>query len=261
MNKLFFLFAGCVLLCSCDDDDSQTDTAGKVYFGHTHQTIMVLLDEDSDHLFRYQFQGNKIVKRKGGVRPISQNSGFNGLFTDDVRDEVSYEGSFVHIERFLTHPTSSFPPNRMTYLLSQQNQPVWQASFVEGYPASERDTMHYEYVNNRIHRTWKGHQQNTVISEYFFSSQNNLDSIVNMSYYEGVEVGSRSVAIFDDYDDKPNPLRKHWLFEDTYFRSLSRNNYRSYYDKQYLLDGTSVIMREVHYDIPYVNGVIRFDLH
>ncbi|OYX26246.1 MAG: hypothetical protein B7Z06_05990, partial [Flavobacteriales bacterium 32-35-8] len=72
----------------------------------------------------------------------------------------------------------------------------------------------------------------------YYYSNNNLDSIVTIrqNYKEqtGIYAPTRkSVEIFGNYDNESNPTKNLFMFDETFKRSLSKNNYASYRNSVY----------------------------
>lgn len=72
-------------------------------------------------------------------------------------------------------------------------------------------------------------------SFYYYNSHNNLDSIITSNYYRSLPdldsiITSNCIKIetFSDYDNAFNPLKHLFLFKETFYRTLSVNNYREY---------------------------------
>lgn len=65
---------------------------------------------------------------------------------------------------------------------------------------------------------------------------------------------------FSEYDNAENPLKNLVIFEETFYRALSKNNFKRYDRKEYNsadeLTGTSFRTWTLQYDS---NGKVKFD--
>lgn len=82
-------------------------------------------------------------------------------------------------------------------------------------------------------------------SRYYFNHKGNLDSIIsrygvvrlnseNEFVYDFIDTDKRRrKEIFTNFDTSENPLKNLMIFDETFCRSLSKNNYRSYRSSYY----------------------------
>lgn len=70
----------------------------------------------------------------------------------------------------------------------------------------------------------------------------------------------KTVEIFSEYDNAENPLKNLVIFEETFFRALSKKNFKRYDKKEYNavneLIGASFTTWTLLYDS---NGKVKFD--
>ena len=103
----------------------------------------------------------------------------------------------------------------------------------------------------------------------YYYTNNNLDSIVTIEHdyieQEHIYIPKRKrVETFSNYDNSNNPLKSLFIFEETFKRSLSKNNYRTYKkDEYYFID--EIVIPSSSFQVSHIlkydmNGRIRFDI-
>ncbi len=138
------------------------------------------------------------------------------------------------------------------------------------YSASDspsiRDTVVYTYNNQKVTKTIKRNIYPREESLYYYT-EDNLDSIVTRGYrydpvtdeeYIDYNAKGRDKVIFSNYDKYSNPTKKLIVFDETYFRSLSKNNYQKIIFKSIWDDGSVHSTYEESWNLKYKNGQVDF---
>ena len=103
----------------------------------------------------------------------------------------------------------------------------------------------------------------------YYNQKNNLDSIITIrhSYDEqnnNYAPTRKVVEAFSNYDDFQNPLKSLFIFEETFERSLSKNNYGTYKkDEYYFIDEVVILIstNQISHILKYDSkGNVRFDI-
>lgn len=221
------------------------------------------LNMDLENLVKINYNSeNKIIKRIGGILYLSQNSGSSSMFTDQIYDDVSYINNEIHIIRKTSSINYSIYSFERKLILDNQNRIIKKITYQQnGNPTNE--TINYSYNNlGLINESNKGNiNEFNQITKYYFNQNKNLDSIVTKKQYQNEPYYSKEKEIFSNYDNASNPLKKLILFEETFNRALSKNNFRRYdkitYDSNNNITGSEYF----NYNLQYDNlGNVRFEL-
>ena len=130
------------------------------------------------------------------------------------------------------------------------------------------DTIKYFYQGNLLIRTEYHRYRMYKKSLIYYNAQKNVDSIVTITptNYNGhlpifdPTNKMRTVEQFENYDTSQNPMKQFGIFEETFHRSLSKNNYRKYTSTQYDSNGTNNGYDTKEWEFIYQNGQVNFSL-
>ncbi|BDD03974.1 hypothetical protein [Aureibacter tunicatorum] len=259
MKKQLLFFSVFIFLFSCDNDtivpnDNKISKyrigymdyyTGDSFFNKRVQSrnSVVHLEYNSD---------NRLIKRIGGMFPISVASGFRLNFTDHVYDEVSYLDNKIVIENKSSSPDISSNREIVTYVLDENNNIKQKIISINYENNLLSDTTNYFYDSENRLNTIKSING---ISTLYFNDKNNLDSIVTIKNQIKV------VEIFEKFDNAKNPLKHLNIFPETFKRSLSENNYSIYRKFGYNLSlGDEEVQRQINeWELQYdENGNVIF---
>ena len=78
----------------------------------------------------------------------------------------------------------------------------------------------------------------------------------------GIFLRTKTIETFEEYDHAENPLKKLIIFKETFYRSLSENNFSSYKKKVFNAYNNSLMEQEErNWDFIYdENGNIQYNL-
>lgn len=234
-----------VLGCRKDNEPFVKQKVDSYYYGYMDYTLYgnygnlltVRPNAETDNLVKFEYNGGKIVKRIGGLLYINPATGYDYMFSTDYYLELTYHNNQITIATYIFGNTSA--ANDQIIFKNTHNQMV--KKVVKPYDNVRIDTIAYTYNSNGflIKSINERHylHDNFIVTEtslYYYNGNNNLDSIVSRVFdEEGEFIWDKKVAIFSNYDNSPNPLKDMIIFDDIFYRSLSRNNYSSYALFQY----------------------------
>lgn len=176
-----------------------------------------------------QFNDNQVVKRAGAYVSYLDNGNFVSNYTTSLYDTVIYQSpnSLTMLQK--TYDLRfTVPPLKREITLEDG---LLKKKITYGLRADlPNDTVYYYYDNNkRIQRTEKYFLHDYVVRTYLFDASGNLTRV--SSVRKGKVTGNVTAMEdeeFGGYDNKPNPLKRYFLWDDLYLRSLSANNFTTF---------------------------------
>jgi hypothetical protein len=195
-----------------------------------------------------------VIKRQGGLSPAPYWFGFDYLFNNDVYEDVTYGRDSVVIQRKTSDTGNDLDYRKVIYFKDNK-------IFRTVVSRDDRLYITYLYFNSsgRIYRTVETTWQKRG-SETFYLAVNVKDFSYagsNLIRVEGEHTTvqnykSKTVELFENYDEAPNPTRNLIIFDEIFYRSLSGNNFRKYsYDYRTETPGNFLTSRrtwEFEYD-------------
>lgn len=255
-----------LIITSCEDNEiTVSPKISNYYFGFMHYPLSTIEDPDTDNLVELSYEGDKVVKRIGGVIPINPLTGYNYSYSEIVFDDVFYSPGQITI---ILHKVQM---DDSTYLLESStiymdNQYRMERKEIFNTYSNSTDTIFYTYDGSGklVQSERKTPFSSVFISEassYYYSALNNLDSIITNVKIED-EFLEKKRELFRYYDGASNPLKKLGIFEELFFRSLSNNNFRKYEMYKYDTDGNLLEEEERYWELTYdKEGNIEFYNH
>ncbi|WP_269234320.1 hypothetical protein [Flavobacterium flavigenum] len=209
---------------------------------------------------------NRIIKRIGGLIPLPTSLGNETyIFFSDVTEDIVYNNNEIKITRNIPNINLFF---ERKIVVDNQNRVIKKIIYKEDPELN--DSIFYTYNNlNQIDETLKLYGKPQYLSrfyqkaKYYYNPQQNLDSIVTVNYEEGQYFtgpnGDRTVEKFSNYDNTANPLKKLIIFDETYLRSISKNNYAKYEHLNYR-NNELIQTKTSNYEYKYdASGNIMYD--
>lgn len=253
-NKLFFLAVLISLLanfsCSNDDDSGEQviEPVDNFYIESYHKVyaqynIHLFPNSESSDLITFDYDdSNRITKRHGDLVYLNPNSGGGAYLHDSLYTDLTYTNNKVHLEKkAVPFNGLSVRENERIIEFDANNRMIRKIKFQE-YDYPERDTTNYTYSEGKLMSFIK--TSNIVSSNgnwsvrYFkesnlYYTNDNLDSIVMVSSVKYSDdpfsiLLTKETKHFSGYDSAQNPFRKLQIFEETFNRSLSKNNFTEY---------------------------------
>lgn len=271
--KFFSVISVLVLMFSCSSEDSipsetETEYSPQSYhFINMDYPVGMVLSPTLDNLVKICYDSNnKITKRIGGIVYYSAGSGGGTGFTDEIYDELIYSSNQININRKISSTSYSIYNFERKLILDNNKRFVRKFIYQENavYPNPTNDTINYFYNSlGQISETFKGdldlYNEKT---KFYYNGNGNLDSIVLKKHYQNEPYYSKTKEVFSNFDNTPNPMKKLIIFEETFNRALSKNNYSKYekftYDSSNNLINTEFRNWTLQYDS---SGNINFNLY
>lgn len=243
------LFVLCLFSCTKKDEQLNTELGiGEVnaqYFlkwNYGYATGANLLAAS-----KITYDSNKPKKRSGSYLPVFGGYDYNS-YTDLVYDTVVW----INSQKFLLQSKNMLPSG-------SPNLPKWEVEINDGKPVKRIsyfhhsgtyipvDTALYFYDANKRVQKIEFHSSVQGVSYLFtktlFFNNDNLEKVSGVYLRKPNTPLYSTEETFGSYDNKPNPLKALWLWDDLYYRTLSSNNFSTYTYKRFdaqnnLIDST-----------------------
>lgn len=208
----------------------------------------------------FYYQGDRITRRNGGLLPPPANTAMGGIYSKEVYDTVLYQGNRIILETRTRAGGVAVPVNKRELIL--ENGRVVKKIYFSNL-SDHKDTAFYFYdAANRISRKELRNTDRTLTQVFTFDQQGNLQSIRSTLQIDGqAKPNFVEDESFQHYDNRPNSLKGYWMWDDLYYRSLSRNNFSRYdFLKTYeSMNGQSMEAGGNEWTlVPHANGYIDY---
>ncbi|TPG43821.1 hypothetical protein EAH81_04520 [Flavobacterium pectinovorum] len=217
----------------------------------------------SDELVNMQYdKDQRVVKKTGKVLWNGSDSSIPGRFSNEIFEDVSYSNGQIKIVLKTTYKEFQLYAYDRTIVLDSKNRMAERWIYSAG-DYIKNDTIRYFYNDlDQIIATKKGNSTTQNESaQYYYNPAGNLDSIVTKMYTR-TNYDYRNVEVFSDYDNAPNPLKKLVIFEDTYLRALSKNNFTKYQKQGKNIDNSVFSNTKKIWKLNYdARGNVKFDVY
>lgn len=279
MKKISLIIATFFLLaCSKENDLAADDNQIKSYhmwYMMDYPSLSGVPSNPDDILIKLEYSNNKISKRIGDVSSTS----FVSLFAEHIYDELSYSHNKIVIEK--KSSKLNIDPYVRTIDLNTDGTILKKTSYKFVAPGvyTHIDTITTDYFYDSkklLIKTYSTKKINYSLSPnnlkyyetalFYYNENKNLDSIVTTrysfkDYKNSYELSQKVLETFSNYDTSINPTKNLNIFQETFIRSLSNNNFRTYGKDVYVgsplrLSSTNVRNWNYVYD---TEGNIRFD--
>ena len=171
-----------------------------------------------------------IIKRSGGLVPAPYFLGFNYFFRAEIYDELTYGKDVITVQRKESPSNRDLPYTKYIYFKGDKILRI-----VEKNPGNEVITYpHYNpsgLIYKTVETTWvnvngKLLYRKTMVKDLFYEAG-------NLIRIEGTQTGvfnddATTLELFSEYDTAPNPTKGLRIFDEVFYRSLSKNNFRKY---------------------------------
>lgn len=262
MNKWFIVILNLALFlvgCKNEDDTITIPLISKYYYAYMDYGSPCAPDPEGNGIVEIKYSGSKIIKRTGGVIPVNPSTGYDFKFLNGVYDEITYSGYLALIKnRVASENDTMFIADR-EILFDSQERIIRKIQPNKDY-YWKMDTLNFYYHSNGLLNRIENFQGYFIeTSTFYFNQNNNLDSIVSIKSGES-EFISQTSEYFGDFDNAPNPIKSLRMFNETFNRSLSHNNYRFYSLKRYDSNHSLIEQIEKTYTLYYDDsGNPQFD--
>lgn len=196
---------------------------------------------DYDLHFEYDHL-KRLTKQIGGFEEI--NTSYGTAFSKDVYSSLIYEGNKVTVEDFSSMPLVFTVPKKTKYFILNEQNKIQQKEIPHTISSMNKKQV-FSYKNGLIdevkttlpNRPYDQTDPNgyvlTYSERFFYDSNGNL---IRTEYYEqhnGVNMGRKVVRKFENYDNSSNPFKRFTLLDNYFYRSLSKNNFRTFKEEEY----------------------------
>ncbi|MBC31503.1 MAG: hypothetical protein CMH48_11740 [Muricauda sp.] len=178
----------------------------------------------------FRNEGGQITKRTGGIyNPnVAPETGISYFYDDSISDEVIYDENKIIIEKLSNNPELDIPVFKRTFILDSNNNII--QKIIETSDPVKTDTLDFEYnLNGKISKILYKTLTIPKESSFYYNNNENLDSIVTVEYDEELDRTIKTRERFENYDSAENPIKEFLIFEELFYRSLSKNNYSLYW--------------------------------
>ncbi|ESU24841.1 hypothetical protein FEDK69T_03940 [Flavobacterium enshiense DK69] len=291
MKKIFYLIPLIVFgSCNNDDDNSFHEPINEndfkiesyhAFYGVYPTTLSLNTDSNNLVKFKYDNQG-RLIKRIGDIKYFSPNSGSGPVISDSLFTDLVYYENKVKLTKGISYLGYSTLENESIITFDSQNRIQKKTNRYDTGSGIKLDTINFIYNNDKLVKYVKTsndhfpdvnfdtrHFQESTL---YYDSNDNLDSIVtvnSLKYSDTpyIVIHGTKTLVFENYDASFNPFKKLRIFDETFYRSLSRNNYRRcivkscpyfYPDYDYYFQpivGPTTILQTINWNLTYnANG-------
>lgn len=220
-------------------------------FSVPDSNLLYWTDDSDKRLVKFQYHNNKIIKASGGIlgAAFHHENFFYNLTYDENRIYLVYD--------IISDQT--IPPDNETIITLDNTGRIIKKTIYENYDWFAnpiKDTLSYSYnssgkldsyIRSSVGRYNMVPTDGEIIRNLersnLYYNRGNLDSIVTVvssKYNQFPErIIGKYVETFGGYDLASNPFRKLIIFNNTFTRSLSKNNYTEYHKNYYPYDSNS----------------------
>jgi len=246
--------------CSTEENESENNIQS---YDLSYMDYLNRYDGSSGSVKLQYDSQNRIIKRIGGLTPLPASIGFEAyIFSDEVTEDIVYTNNEIKITRNIPNVNLFF---ERKMIVDNKSRIIKKIIYKKAPEVN--DSIFYTYNNlNQIEETLRlsGRPENSETkiyqkAKYYYNQQQNLDSIVTVNFEEQQVTGITTVEKFSDYDNAANPLKKLIIFDETYYRAISKNNYAKY---EYVLYSKNVAIQKktLSYQYKYdKSGNIMYD--
>ncbi|WP_299985367.1 hypothetical protein [uncultured Pontibacter sp.] len=236
MKQLILCCLCAMILFSCSDGKDTPAPAVLINSYATKYMVHPKRGAFYTHLGTYtlEYKNGKVNKRTGVPECI-----VNGSCQEQpaVIDEVSYGDNIIRIANKSSMEDWGVLQEEWLYGLKNHDQPAYLI-----YKAENRrmyDSLSYIYHTDGKLNKIEGFSiyrdevelvvNRDIAKDFFFDASGNLERVETRRILDDDGfVLYVIVEKFDNYDNAVNPFKGMFMFEDTYYRSLSQNNFRRY---------------------------------
>lgn len=232
MKQLILICPLILLLLSCDK--VKEDTPPRI--GNYAAQYMVHMNHGLHYTtfkgYSLEYDNSQVARRTGSAACILSNSCQN---EPAIIDDLAYGDNSIRITDRSNNEMSIMEgewvfgmknPDQPAYLLIKEKNQKTYDSLAYTYSSSGKISQIVTYSVYRDASEVTASKK--FIKKFFFNSQDNLEKVETRQLLVEGFVLTLTIEEFDDYDASINPFKGLFMFGDTYYRSLSKNNFREY---------------------------------
>lgn len=240
-NSLLLVLFSFFISCSSSDDEVENVQSCSITSVNTktlyYEQIIGSVSYNPNFSGKIKFEYNlngQIIKMIGG--PVSQNTGIgneNIFFTDDLVNEVSYQGNTITAQNKYGFGEVN---NTISYTVDSGKLTNRKVANFLGSQLSVQNYQ-YEYVSNQIIEKKEG-----ALYRTFYFTGENLTKVEQILYANQTgQISGKIDIILSNYDSNENLLQGKYFVNGAFFKAFSKNNFRKFEKTQYnYIDGQFV---------------------
>lgn len=193
--------------------------------------------------FAYYFEYDseeKLTKSIGGFIPLSGGTGYSGFFSNEIYTSLVYTNNMVTVEDFSSSSQFMVPKKSKYFKLNIASKIVEKEIPSQNIYSTKKQFFYYKDGNlDEIITTLPNMPYyppddyiETYSEKFFYDASKNL---VRTEYYElrnGIREGEKIIRTFGNFDNSYNPFKRFTLLDEYFYRSLSKNNFRTYREER-----------------------------
>lgn len=264
-NLLYLLLIFCLAISCSNREDEPTKSV---------ENYPLLMKLDSrllnisapimlpDYNFYFEYDNaEKLTKKIGGFLSTSGSTGFGGIFSTEIYTNLLYQGDNVTVEDFSSSTNFTVPKNSKYFKLNSSNliaeketpDPLSNYRYRKEffyYKNGRLDEIKTTLPNAQYDPTDPNDYIETYSEKFYYDSVGNLTETEYFELHNGINTENKRIRYFENYDSSTNPFRKFTLLDEYFYRSLSKNNFRSYKEVKIWYGITNVSQQswEFNYD-------------
>lgn len=252
IKYLFQLLLFSILMISCSRDAEPEKMVKneilttKVKTGILYPDLRIQNLAEVNFMFEYDSQ-KRVTKKNGGFLSISGSTGFNAAFTDKIYTSLLYNNDKVTVEDFYNSKEFTVPKNSKYFTLNSSNL-IAEKEVPDRFSSYSYKKEFYSYKNGLLdeikttfpNALYEPTDPNDYIETYserfYYDATGNLTRTEYFELHDGVKTENKRIRQFENYDNSGNPFKRFTLLDEYFYRSLSKNNFRSYREEVYRFD-------------------------
>ncbi len=265
--KKVLIFISAFIIFSCKDKIKELPAPAEELFPiliNKYNTVYMQYPADSPlpgpaiATLEYDSKG-KVIKRFGGLIPINPNTGYNYIYSNGVYDEVFYSPN--EIKCIQKDTLAAFNVNPDPKIIILENGRIRKIIKEFKWYTTTYDTTDFYYTNNLLDSTVQYNSREIITRKFQFNTSQNLISINGVSKNRSDHsLNYTSQEKLEDYDNAENPTKYLFMLDETFIRSLSKNNFRKYTYRKYNLLGYAYVTIDKAWNLKYDdNGKVIFE--
>lgn len=262
LTKISHYFLGIVLLlllasCEKENEINIPELINSYDSRYMHYPSMLPMQNNEDYIVDLQYKNQKIVKRIGVVTEIS----LGYILSKNYYDTLIYtNNSKINIIQKYKYAEEDRSYNDRIVILDSHGR-MSKKLYDNSSTDNRVDTVHFYYdIRNLLIKSYQRSYGSETVSDYFYNSNHNLDSIVTVTVNINSKTSRKAIETFSDYDNSDNPLKHLIIFDEIFKRALSTNNYQKYTYDLYDSEGNSIAYERRAWQLAHDgNGKVLFD--
>jgi hypothetical protein len=198
----------------------------------------------SSYMTSFTYLNGRPNVRTGGWLPIATSGGFSYIFSTLVYDTVVYNGNNITLTTHYNGDGIIMDPNQRDLLLENGR--------LKRVVKAPDTTFFYYNAKNQPTKTETFSLSAHITRNFVFDNSGNLQNVKSSRVSrEDEHIIYQEEETFTGYDNKPNPLKGLWLWDDLYYRTVSANNFSGYtYTQSTLQNGQVAVVANQQSTIP-----------